>query len=237
VKIYRLPEQTGALIFDMDLTLYTSAEYARAQNDALVERLAAVRGQSFAAMDAEIGEYRRAWAASHGGEALSLSHIFSRRYGVSMEENIRWREESYEPARYLREDPRLREVLGALSGGGLALALVTNNAVSVARKTLAALGVGDLFPVLVGLDTCGTAKPDPLPFRRAAGLLARPPETCVSLGDRYDVDLAPPLKLGMGAILVDGVQDVYRLPDLFAETRAIKGGSGGTPRASLMDGA
>ena len=215
MKIYRLPEQTGALIFDMDLTLYTCEEYARAQIDALVERLAAARGKPFAAINAEIGEHRRAWAATHGGEALSLSHIFARYYGVSMEENIRWREESYEPARYLREDPRLREVLAALSGGGLALALVTNNAVRVARKTLAALGVGDLFPVILGLDTCGTAKPHPLPFQRAAELLSQPPGTCVSVGDRYDVDLAPPLELGMGAILVDGVEDVYRLPEVF----------------------
>ena len=33
MKIYRLPEQTGALIFDMDLTLYTCEEYARTQID------------------------------------------------------------------------------------------------------------------------------------------------------------------------------------------------------------
>jgi phosphoglycolate phosphatase/putative hydrolase of the HAD superfamily len=34
------------------------------------------------------------------------------------------------------------------------------------------------------------------------------------VGDRYDIDIALPLELGMGGILVDGVEDVYRLPAL-----------------------
>ncbi|MDR2796887.1 MAG: HAD family hydrolase, partial [Treponema sp.] len=32
-----------------------------------------------------------------------------------------------------------------------------------------------------------------------------------SVGDRYDMDIALPLSLGMGGILVDGVEDVYHL--------------------------
>jgi phosphoglycolate phosphatase/putative hydrolase of the HAD superfamily len=40
---------------------------------------------------------------------------------------------------------------------------------------------------------------------------------CISIGDRYDIDLALPLKLGMGGILVDGVSDVYRLPAVFED--------------------
>jgi phosphoglycolate phosphatase/putative hydrolase of the HAD superfamily len=32
------------------------------------------------------------------------------------------------------------------------------------------------------------------------------------VGDRYDIDIALPLQLGMGGVLVDGVSDVYGLP-------------------------
>jgi phosphoglycolate phosphatase/putative hydrolase of the HAD superfamily len=83
----------------------------------------------------------------------------------------------------------------------------------VARKTLAVLGVEDYFSALVGLDTCMTAKPGRLPFIKITGLLGCGPEACVSIGDRYDIDLALPMELGMGGILVDGVEDVYRLPE------------------------
>ncbi|GHV96069.1 hypothetical protein AGMMS50293_23890 [Spirochaetia bacterium] len=43
---------------------------------------------------------------------------------------------------------------------------------------------------------------------------AAAPECCLSVGDRYDMDLARPRELGMGGILVDGVADVYGLPAL-----------------------
>jgi phosphoglycolate phosphatase/putative hydrolase of the HAD superfamily len=51
-------------------------------------------------------------------------------------------------------------------------------------------------------------------FMRAGILSAATPESCLSVGDRYDIDIALPLELGMGGILVDGVEDVYRLPEL-----------------------
>ena len=70
---------------------------------------------------------------------------------------------------------------------------------------------------VVGLDDTFSSKPAPEPFALAALRLALEPRSCVSIGDRIDVDLVPAMDLGMGAILVDGVEDVYRLPDLFAE--------------------
>jgi phosphoglycolate phosphatase/putative hydrolase of the HAD superfamily len=36
------------------------------------------------------------------------------------------------------------------------------------------------------------------------------------VGDRYDIDIAIPLELGMGGILVDGVEDTCHLPSLFS---------------------
>jgi phosphoglycolate phosphatase/putative hydrolase of the HAD superfamily len=92
--------------------------------------------------------------------------------------------------------------------------VITNNSVSIARKTLAALGVADYFPVIIGLDTCGVSKPHTVPFIKATELLGVPSAACVSIGDRYDIDLLLPLELGMGGILVDGVEDVYELPRL-----------------------
>ena len=210
MKVYRLPSEIRALAFDMDLTLYTNAEYGRYQIDSLVERLGKLRGLSFDKMNAEVEEARKAWALSHGGKKPSLSNILSI-YGIDIEEIIRWREELLAPEKFIKEDKRLEDTLEKLSRH-YALGIVTNNPVLVARKTLTALGVLEFFPIVIGLDTCMTPKPHARPFEKFCELSRCPPETCVSIGDRYDIDLDIPLKLGMGAILVDGVEDVYELP-------------------------
>jgi phosphoglycolate phosphatase/putative hydrolase of the HAD superfamily len=217
MKIYKLPETISALIFDMDLTLYTSPEYGKVQNDSLVEKLGEVMGKSFEEMSKEIDEYRSSFSASRGGRKPSLTSILLN-YGISMADNIRWREEIYEPARFLKEDRKLRAALGELSAC-YAMGVVTNNPVLVAHKTLAVLGVEDCFGALVGLDTCMTAKPGRLPFVKMTELLGCGAETCVSVGDRYDIDLALPLEMGMGGILVDGVEDVYSLPELLSKRK------------------
>jgi len=210
MKIYRLPSLIRALAFDMDLTLYTNDEYGRFQIDSLVERLGKLRELSFDEISAEVEDVRKAWALSHGGKKPSLSNILST-YGIGIEEIIRWREELLAPEEYIKEDKRLKETLEKLSRH-FVLGVVTNNPVLVARKTLAALGALEFFPIVVGLDTCMTPKPHEKPFLKFIELSLCPPETCVSIGDRYDIDLDIPLKLGMGAILVNGVEDVYDLP-------------------------
>jgi phosphoglycolate phosphatase/putative hydrolase of the HAD superfamily len=225
VKIFHLPGTIRALAFDMDLTLYTNPAYGQYQIDSLVEKLAGVRGLSFDGMNREIEEARKSWTASHDGKKPSLSNIFMT-YGITMEENIRWREEIYEPERFIKEDKRLDETLKELSRF-YTLGVVTNNPVSVARKTLAALGVVERLPILVGLDSCMTAKPSRLPFERFSELSRCPPETCVSIGDRYDIDLLLPMEMGMGGIFVDGVEDVYELPAILAAADRTRGGNYG----------
>jgi phosphoglycolate phosphatase/putative hydrolase of the HAD superfamily len=211
MKIYRIPETLGCLIFDIDSTLYTNETYAREQVDVQVRRFADLRGQSFEEADRLVREYR----AEHErktGKKISLGNTLAA-FGVPIGESIRWREDLLEPADYLASDERLRATLSALAGR-YALAAVTNNPVLPALKTLKALGVEDFFPVLIGLDSTGFSKPHREPFLRAANLTATEIERCLAIGDRFDLDVALPLELGMGGILVDGVEDVYTLPDL-----------------------
>jgi phosphoglycolate phosphatase/putative hydrolase of the HAD superfamily len=218
VKVFRLPEKVRALIFDMDLTLYTSPEYGRAQNDGLVRMLAGKQGKSFEEMEGELADRRGEWAASHNGAKPSFSNLVMTYYGVTMDENIAWREEICDPSPYIKEDRELRRCLLQLTPA-FALSVVTNNPVKTARITLEVLGVGDLFGVITGLDTWRTPKPHRLPFIKTAEALGVGPEHCVSVGDRYDIDVAPPLELGMGGILVDGVEDVYRLGEVLGVKR------------------
>lgn len=222
MKIVRLPQKIDALVFDMDLTLYSNPEYGRVQIDNLIAIAASKRGLSAEENNCEIKAARESFAASHNGKQRSLSSIILS-WGFTMEDNVRWREQAYEPERFLSKDERLRKTLKALSA--YALGVVTNNPVSIAKRTLAALGVEDCFSALVGLDTCMIAKPHALPFTAVLERFNKAktpdtkhkqiaPENCISIGDRYDIDLAVPLEMGMGAILVDGVEDVYTLPEL-----------------------
>jgi len=212
MKIFRLPDQCAAILFDLDSTLYTHSEYARLQIDLPIERLAGLRGVATGEMREEINRFRENWAREHGGALISLANVLTA-FGISIEETIKWREELDEPERYLTADEQLRRALEQLESR-FALAVVTNSPVSIAARTLAALGVDDLFKVTIGLDTCGVSKPHEQPLLRAAMLCGTGPESCVSVGDRYDIDIALPLELGMGGILVDGVKDVYTLPEV-----------------------
>ncbi|MCL2190989.1 MAG: HAD family hydrolase [Treponema sp.] len=214
MRVFRVPGTCRAIIFDMDSTLYTNDEYARAQIDLPIERLARLKGKSPDEMRAEIDAYREKWAEGHRGQKISLANAFVA-FGVGIAESAKWRNELFNPERYLRRDARLRFTLENLANRFI-MAVVTNNPARVAERTLDALGVGDLFHAVVGLDTCGVSKPHREPFIRAATLCGVAPEACLSVGDRYDIDIALPLELGMGGILVDGVGDVYGLPELLS---------------------
>ena len=211
MKLYALPPRIRGFIFDLDCTLYTHTLYARNQFEVLYARLAGKHGLSPEAMETEVEKYRTDWSATHDGKKISLGNAFVH-FGVSITESVLWREELIHPENYLTPDARLRETLSSLAGHA-ALALVTNNPASTGRRTLAALGVLDYFATVIGLDTCGVSKPHREPFQKALDALGLPVSSCVSVGDRYELDIALPLEMGMGGILVDGVADVYALPE------------------------
>lgn len=209
MKLYYIPDRISLFIFDMDGTLYTHHEYAEHQNIVLIQRLAEQRGLSYEAMRFHIDEYRRAWAEAHGGETVSLGNTMVA-FGVSIEENIRWRKELIHPEHFLVPDLELKSTLTAMKKFA-SLAVVTNNPVDIAQRTLQTLGVLELFSSIVGLDTFKISKPYDKSFLKAAQDVQIPAAECVAVGDRYDIDIALPLKLGMGGILVDGVEDVHRI--------------------------
>ena len=215
MKVYRLPKECTALIFDLDSTLYTDECYAQSQIDLPIEKLARMQGKTFGRMSEEISAFRKKWSDEHGGQSVSLANVFLS-FGISISESVRWREELCVPEKYLAADPQLRSALEQLASR-FTLSVVSNNPASVAARTLRTLGVEDLFRAVIGLDTFGVSKPHEEPFMRAAALCTAAPESCISVGDRYDIDIALPLELGMGGILVDGVKDVYILPDLLAK--------------------
>ncbi len=212
MKIYRIPENLRTIIFDIDSTLYTNAAYAFEQVDVQVRHFAGLRGIPAAEARRMVADYRRKWAAEHNGQKISLGNTLTA-FGVTIEDSIEWRENLLEPAQFLKRDERLIPVLETLRRK-YALICVTNNPVLPARKTLEAVGIAGIIPDIIGLDTCRKSKPAREPFLLAAEKTGVGSENCLSVGDRYDMDISLPLELGMGGILVTGVEDVYELPAL-----------------------
>lgn len=212
LKIYSIPEKLKAIIFDIDSTLYTSESYAFEQVDAQIRFWAKKQGISEATARNRISQFRKKWSASHDGKKISLGNAFTY-FGVTIEESIQMRRDLLEPANFLKRDENLIQTLLLLKEK-YSLICVTNNPVKPAQKTLKALGIDNIIPDIIGLDTCGKSKPAKEPFMLACKMTDARPEECLAVGDRYDMDIALPLELGMGGILVSGVKDVYNLPEI-----------------------
>ena len=215
MKIYKIPTNLKAFIFDIDSTLYTNQAYAFEQVDCQVRQFAKERGISADEARRMVSDYRKKFAAEHNGSKVSLGNTLLA-FGVQISQSVQWRRELLEPADFLGKDEKLIETMKVLQEK-YQLICVTNNPVLPARKTLEAIGISEFFPDIVGLDTCLKSKPALEPFKTAVEWLSKSSKTeikaenCLAVGDRYDMDIALPLEMGMGGILVSGVEEVYQI--------------------------
>ena len=212
VKSYNLPSNPKTLIFDIDSTLYTNAAYAFEQVDCQVRQFARDRGITADEARKMVSDYRRQFAAANNGKKISLGNTLLA-FGIPIAQSVEWRKTLMEPADFLERDEKLRTTLETLSQK-FKLICVTNNPVFTARKTLDAIGISEFFPEIVGLDTCLKSKPAVEPFMKACEITQTQPQNCIAIGDRYDMDISLPLELGMGGILVSGVEEVYELASM-----------------------
>lgn len=211
MKLYSIPRKIKTFIFDIDGTLYTSPEFVAEQVDVQIRHYAHINGISEDSARSMIEDYRKKWSAEHGGKKISLGNTFPA-FGVDIETSIKWRNELLQPEKFLSPDLKLKEFLAELKKS-FNLICVTNNPVKAARRTLAAVGISELIPDVIGLDTCMKSKPAKEMLELAAKKTSTEFCECVSVGDRFDIDIALPLELGMGGILVDGAHDVVKILD------------------------
>ena len=207
MKIYNIPKDVKGIIFDIDGTLYTSEEYVFEQVDVQVRHFAKLKSISVETARKMVEEYKAKWAETHNGEKISLAKTMAA-FGIPVAESIQWRKNLIKPEKFLSRDEKLVKTLENLKSK-YKIICVTNNPVFTARKTLEAIGVSEFFPEIIGLDTTGLSKPHYLPFSIALEKLGLNAKNCVAVGDRFNIDIELPVKMGMGGILVDGVEDVY----------------------------
>lgn len=216
MKRFNLPPIVEGVLFDIDNTLYEHRDYVDHQIAVLTRRLAEVLGRSYEEVATEVEEQRKDAAEARGGRRPSLGNAFLEFYDIPITTSVAWREELIEPEAYLSKDWELRERFELLSQRA-AICAVTNNPLSIGERTLKALGIGDLLPVVSGLDTSGVSKPNPRPFEVALEYLALPPGELIAVGDRYEIDLEPIIDLGGGGVLLEGRSDLLAFLDRFLE--------------------
>jgi putative hydrolase of the HAD superfamily len=197
-----------ALVFDMDGTLYRSEGLDRQYSDAVDAYIAERLGVSKA--DArELFDARRAALATTLGRTPTTTGTMQA-LGFDLADWSAWRDGFVRPEDFLVRNEALRGILVELKKL-CRLAVVTNNSSEMARRTLAAIGIEDLFEHVLTIQDVGLVKPHPDIYRRAAERLGVPPSECMSVGDRPAVDLEPAAEAGMQTFLVAGPQDVAKL--------------------------
>ncbi len=216
MKIFSLNrDKIQGIIFDIDLTLYDNRHYYDSQETLLIDRVACELQRNFEDVEQEIKVYRRK-IQEETGNRPALGPSLCKLYGVTVAQISRWREEALNPEHYLNRDEELISTLEQLAKN-YKIAAVTNNPTSIGRRTLEVLDVAGFFSDVVGIDVTGQSKPTIAPFDLVVEKFGCSHENVLSVGDRYEVDLHLPLQHGMSGILVENLEDVYRLPEVLMQ--------------------
>src|SRR5690606_10753989 len=89
------------------------------------------------------------------------------------------------------ELPGCRAALAALHGSGLRLGIATNDSTTGAERTLAALGIAQLFEAAYGYDAVANPKPAPDTVFAFCDLTGLKPAQLAMVGDnRHDLEMA-----------------------------------------------
>ncbi len=96
-----------------------------------------------------------------------------------------------------RTVPGAEALLGHLSAHGIALAIVSNNTRAEQEAKLRRRGLFDYFAEIIVSGDHKIAKPDPQLFLLALGKLGIAAESCVHVGDNWDVDVCGAVAAGI----------------------------------------
>ncbi|MCC7565416.1 MAG: HAD family hydrolase [Methanomicrobiaceae archaeon] len=111
--------------------------------------------------------------------------------------------------RSIRQSERLLEVFSGLPKG-----LVSNGQRVFSEMELRALSLLDHFDAVIFSSDEGCKKPSPRIFQSALKQLGLSPGEVLVIGDSFENDIIPALKLGMQALFVEDALEVFRDPEV-----------------------
>lgn len=96
-----------------------------------------------------------------------------------------------------------RACVEAAVAAGLPVGVVTNAPGEIQRAKIAAVGLADLLPTLVAVDSLGVGKPDRRIFAEACRLIGTDPAATLYVGDELETDALGALEAGLRGVWLD----------------------------------
>ncbi len=199
------------IIFDLDGTLYTSAEVYQKFAQAAYHTYAKLK-KSTIEQAKEILEKRREEMKKERGYAVPYT-LALLSFGIPIEE---WHKENikfFNAGDFLMKDEVLKKILTKLKEK-YKLAVFTNNNKIQTERILKALGIEKLFDYIFTYESFELIKPNPEVFKKIIKELKVKPNECMMVGDRYYVDLLPAKEQGMEIHEVKGPEDISELLEI-----------------------
>lgn len=221
------PFRVSHIVFDVDGTLVDFESALRAALEATADSASRYLGRLVA--PSQLQQARELVAVDPAWRARTLSQIRNesiRRVlasaGETSEEVVRLIAETYYPARdqHLHPYEDVEPAITTLAERGFTIILATNgNAVLDRHPFMRHVAY------LQQAEQVGVLKPDPRFFRMALRQTGGDPSRAISVGDRFENDIAPSLAIGMHAVFVDRddsapdievhrIRSLVELPDL-----------------------
>lgn len=209
-KILYLPN-VSAILFDLDGTLYRCPEYIQDGEHGEIRALAQLWEMTSQRAGERLNTARENLRKETGRSAGRGQTVLS--FGIPQEWWNKIRNECYDPEKFLRPWPGLKERIETLLKY-FHIAVVSNSPTQITKRVLSMIGLGELmdrFVVLGGDDAL--PKPDLDIYQKAAMRLKTNPAQCLSIGDRIEYDAWPAMRVGMGAVIVEGMADLIQFLD------------------------
>lgn len=213
-KAEGMPGPIGAIVFDLDGTLYVNDQLGGEIAACADRYVAQLRGITTAEAERLIGETREMLAA-RTGHASSLSHACMELGGDLRELHRRFAAE-IAPEGLLSRDERVVALLRGLAER-FGLYLYTNNNRSLSGRITEALGVSGLFARVFTIEDSWRPKPDRGVIETILREIGKRPAECLFVGDRYDIDLRLPEELGCRVYLSRSVDELLALHSITTE--------------------
>ena len=202
------------LVFDLDGTLYVCHELACEIKNGASRYIASLKGVNIDDAWLLLEKTKKRLSLSSGLDA-TLSQACLELGGDLKHMHHQFAEE-INPELFLKKDVGLVNLLQELEDQ-FELHIYTNNNRVLTDKILKSLGVSSLFQKVFTIESFWCPKPDPSALENLYTLIGRVPAECLFVGDRYDVDLRLPAKMGSAVFLSKNVQELKVLPKLLYE--------------------
>lgn len=199
-----LKHNVGAAIFDLDGTLYDSKIIDIMNINAAIEAISQTRNISVAEAESLFNAAR----INQNSQSLNPVSVTLKRLDIPTEKIFDAQMNNIHASNALSIDLELSNLLEELSTK-IKIALYTNTNSVIAEQILDSIGVRtSVFMIIRAGQELDSPKPNGTELCRLIAELNEKPESCVMIGDRWEVDIAPAIEIGAQYVHVNGVADV-----------------------------